>query len=118
MSFEYNLSGKWVELLKQVAPNVSRAGILRDAKITSGIGQFAVIQSVAPSVGIDVSPIGLGDSGEIEGGISAFARFGNGGLIATASAATVFIAISSSGWRRDTSCPRSTRDEFMLRAAA
>ena len=90
MSFEYNLSGKWVELLKQVAPNVSRAGILRDAKITSGIGQFAVIQSVAPSVGIDVSPIDLGDSGEIEGGIAAFARFGNGGLIATASAATVF----------------------------
>lgn len=90
VSFEYNLSGKWVELLKQIAPNVTRAGILRDPTISSGIGQFAVIQSVAPSIGVDVSPIGLRDSGEIERGIAAFARFANGGLIATASAATVF----------------------------
>jgi len=90
MSFEYNLSGKWVELLKQIAPSVTRAGVLRDAAISSGIGQFAVIQSVAPSIGIDVSPISLRDSGEIERGIAAFARFANGGLIATSSAATVF----------------------------
>jgi putative tryptophan/tyrosine transport system substrate-binding protein len=90
MSFEYNLSGKWVELLKQIVPSVTRAGVLRDAAISSGIGQFAVIQSVAPSIGVDVSPIGLRDSGEIERGIAAFARFANGGLIATASAATVF----------------------------
>ena len=90
MSFEYNLSGKWVELLKQIAPSVTRAGVLRDAAISSGIGQFAVIQSVAPSIGVDVSPISLRDSGEIERGIAAFARFANGGLIATASAATVF----------------------------
>jgi putative ABC transport system substrate-binding protein len=90
MSFEYNLSGKWVELLKQIAPSVTRAGVLRDAAISSGIGQFAVIQSVAPSIGLDVSPISLRDSGEIERGIAAFARFANGGLIATASAATVF----------------------------
>src|SRR5262249_60502299 len=90
MSFEYNLSGKWVELLKQIAPSVTRAGVLRDAAISSGIGQFAVIQSVAPSIGLDVSPISLRDSGEIERGIAAFARFANGVLIATASAATVF----------------------------
>src|SRR5215831_7224449 len=90
MSFEYNLSGKWVELLKQIAPSVTRAGVLRDAAISSSIGQFAVIQSVAPSVGVDVSAIGLRDSGEIERGIAAFARFANGGLIATSSAATVF----------------------------
>ena len=90
MSFEYNLSGKWVELLKQIAPSVTRAGVLRDAAISSGTGQFAVIQSVAPSIGLDVSPISLRDSGEIERGIAAFARFANGGLIATASAATVF----------------------------
>jgi putative ABC transport system substrate-binding protein len=90
VSFEYNLSGKWVELLKQIAPNVTRAGILRDPTISSGIGQFAVIQSVAPSIGVDVSPISLRDSGEIERGVAAFARFANGGLIATASAATVF----------------------------
>jgi len=90
VSFEYNLSGKWVELLKQIAPGVTRAGVLRDAAITSGIGQFAVIQSVAPSVGVDVSPIGLRDAAEIERGVAAFARFANGGLIVTASAATVF----------------------------
>ena len=90
VSFEYNLSGKWVELLKQIAPGVTRAGVLRDAAISSGIGQFAVIQSVAPSIGVDVSPISVRDSGEIERGIAAFARFANGGLIATASAATVF----------------------------
>lgn len=90
MAFEYSLSGKWLELLKQVAPGVTRAGVIRDAAITSGIGQFAVIQSVAPSVGVDVSPIGLRDAAEIERGISALARFSNGGLIATASAATVF----------------------------
>jgi putative ABC transport system substrate-binding protein len=90
MSFEYNLSGKWVELLKQIAPSVTRAGVLRDAAISSGIGQFAVIQSVAPSIGVDVSPISLRDSAEIERGIAAFSRFANGGLIATASAATVF----------------------------
>ena len=90
MAFEYSLSGKWVELLKQVAPDVARAGVLRDAAITSGIGQFAVIQSVAPSVGLDVSPIGLRDAAEIERGVSALARFTNSGLIVTASAATVF----------------------------
>jgi putative ABC transport system substrate-binding protein len=90
VSFEYNLSGKWVELLKQIAPGVTRAGVLRDAAITSGIGQFAVIQSVAPSVGVDMSPIGLRDAAEIERGVAALARFANGGLIVTASAATVF----------------------------
>ena len=90
MAFEYSLSGKWLELLKQVAPGVTRGGILRDASITSGIGQFAVIQSVAPSVGIDVSPINVRNASEIERGVATFARLGNGGLIATASAATVF----------------------------
>jgi putative tryptophan/tyrosine transport system substrate-binding protein len=90
MSFEYSLTGKWLELLKQIAPEVTRAGVLRDAALISGTGQFAVIQSVAPSVGIDVSPIGLRDAAEIERGVAAFARTANGGLIVTASAATVF----------------------------
>ena len=90
MAFEYSLSGKWLELLKQIAPGVTRAGVLRDAALTSGTGQFAVIQSVAPSVGIDVSPISVRDAGEIERGVAAFARLANGGLIVTASAATVF----------------------------
>jgi putative ABC transport system substrate-binding protein len=85
MQGEYNLSGKWLELLKQIAPGVTRAAVLRDATITAGIGQFAVIQSVAPSVGVDVSPVSLRDAGEIERAIAAFARAGNGGLILTSS---------------------------------
>ena len=66
MQFEYSLSGKWLELLKQIAPAVTRAAVLRDATTTSGIGQFAVIQSEAPSVGIDVVPINVRDADEVE----------------------------------------------------
>jgi len=86
MMFEYNLSGKWLELLKQIAPSVTRAAVLRDPTLTAGIGQFAVIQSVAPSVGVDVSAINLRDAGEIEAAVADFAREPNGGLILTASA--------------------------------
>jgi len=84
--FEYGLAAKWLELLKQVAPDVKRAAILRDASISLGIGQFAVIQSVAPSLGVDVVPINLHDTTEIEHAVAAFARSGNGGLISTSSA--------------------------------
>jgi putative tryptophan/tyrosine transport system substrate-binding protein len=90
MQFEYGLSGKWLELLKQIAPDVTRAAVLRDPAITSGIGQFAVIQSVAPSVGVEVSAINVRDAGEIERSITVFARSSNGGLIVTASALSVF----------------------------
>jgi len=86
MMFEYSLCGKWLELLKEIAPGVTRAAVLRDAAITAGIGQFAVIQSVAPSVGVEVSPINMGDAAEIERAVVAFARDANGGLIDTASA--------------------------------
>jgi putative ABC transport system substrate-binding protein len=86
MQFEYSLTGKWLELLKQIAPNVTRVAVLRDPAIVSGIGQFAVIQSVAPSVGVDVSAINLRDAGEIERAVTAFARSANGGLILTTSA--------------------------------
>ncbi len=79
-------SGKWLELLKQVAPSVTRAAILRDPAITSGIGQFAVIESVAPSFGVDVIPVDIHDASEIERSIARFARTPNGGLILTASA--------------------------------
>jgi putative ABC transport system substrate-binding protein len=89
MQFEYSLSAKWLELLKQIAPGVTRAAVLRDAAITAGIGQFAVIQSVAPSVGVEVSPINVRDAGEIERAVTAFARSANGGLIVTASALSV-----------------------------
>jgi putative ABC transport system substrate-binding protein len=85
IQFDYSLSGKWVELLKQIAPGVTRAAVLRDPNISSGIGQFAVIQAMAPSVGVEVAAIDLRDAGEIERAVTAFARFPNGGLILTAS---------------------------------
>jgi putative ABC transport system substrate-binding protein len=86
MQFEYNLSAKWLELLKQIAPGVTRAKVLWDPAITAGIGQFAIIQSVAPSIGIEVSPVNARDAGEIERSIAVFARSSNGGLIVTGSA--------------------------------
>ena len=86
VQFEYSLSAKWLELLKQIAPSVTRVAVLRDAAITSGIGQFAVIQSVAPSLGVDVTAINVRDAAEIERAVTAFARSSNGGLILTASA--------------------------------
>jgi putative ABC transport system substrate-binding protein len=85
VQFEYSLSGKWPELLKEIAPNVTRVAVLRDPAITSGIGQFAVIQAVAPSLGLEVRPIGVRDADEIERAINAFARIPHGGLIVTAS---------------------------------
>jgi putative ABC transport system substrate-binding protein len=89
MQFEYSLSGKWLELLKQIAPGVTRAAVLRDPTVTAGIGQFAVIQAVAPSVGVEVSPIDTNNAAEIERAVSDFAREPNGGLIATASASGI-----------------------------
>jgi putative tryptophan/tyrosine transport system substrate-binding protein len=83
--FEYGLSAKWLELLKEVAPRVSRAAVLRDATIPQGVGQFAVMQAAAPSLGIELRPVDLRDAEEIERGVTAFAREGNGGLIVTAS---------------------------------
>jgi putative tryptophan/tyrosine transport system substrate-binding protein len=89
MQAEYNLSGKWLELLKQIAPGVTRAAVLRDPAITAGIGQFAIIQSVAPAVGVEVSPVNVRDAAEIERAVTAFARTPNSGLILTASALSV-----------------------------
>jgi putative ABC transport system substrate-binding protein len=89
LMFEYSLCGKWLELLKEIAPSVTRAAVLRDSADPSGIGQFATIQSVAPSVGVDVSPINLRDAAEIERAVAAFAQTANGGLIVTTSALSV-----------------------------
>ncbi len=86
MQFEYGLSGKWLELLKEIAPGLTRAIVLWDPAITAGIGQFAIIQSVATSAGVDIKPVNVRDAGEIERAITAFARSPNGGLIVTASA--------------------------------
>jgi putative ABC transport system substrate-binding protein len=88
-SFEYGMSGKWLEVLKQVAPRVTRVGVIRDPEIAAGAGQFGAIRSVAPSFGVELSPIGLRDTGEIERGVTAFARSANGGLIVTPSALTL-----------------------------
>jgi putative ABC transport system substrate-binding protein len=84
--FEYGVSGKWLELLKQLAPNLTRAAVLRDPTIASGIGQFAAVQAVAPSLGMDLSSVDVRDAAEIERAITTFARSSNGGLIVTASA--------------------------------
>jgi putative tryptophan/tyrosine transport system substrate-binding protein len=85
-AFEYSLSGKWLELLKQLAPSKSRAAVLRDPALAAGIGQFAAIQALAaPSIAVELTPINAHDPGEIEHGITAFARERNGGLIVTAS---------------------------------
>jgi putative tryptophan/tyrosine transport system substrate-binding protein len=84
--FEYGLSGKWLELLKQIAPGVTRAAVVRDPAIASGIGQFAAIQAVAPSLGVELNPIDARDAPEIERAVTMFARSGTGGLIVTPSA--------------------------------
>jgi putative ABC transport system substrate-binding protein len=88
--FEYGMSGKWLELLKQIAPAVTRAAVLRDPTIASGIGQFAAVQTVAPSLGVDLSAVDVRDAGEIERAVTAFARSSNGGLIVTASALATY----------------------------
>jgi len=102
--FEYGISAKWLELLKQIAPGVTRAAVLRDPAIASGVGQFAVIQSVAPPLGVELTPVNVRDAEEIERAVTAFAqaalasgasgqgssaRGSNGGLIVTASALAV-----------------------------
>jgi putative ABC transport system substrate-binding protein len=83
-NYEYSMSGKWVELLKQIAPHVTRVAVFRDPTLAAGIGQFSAIQSVAQSFGVELTPFSVRDPGEIERGVAAFARSGNGGLIVTA----------------------------------
>jgi putative ABC transport system substrate-binding protein len=80
---EFGIAAKWVELLKEIAPGVTRVAVLRDAASSSGIGQFGAIQSVAPSFGMELTPVGVSDAGEIERAVTAFARASNGGLIVT-----------------------------------
>jgi putative ABC transport system substrate-binding protein len=84
IAFEYGLSGKWLELLKQIAPSLTRVAILRDPATAAGIGQFAAIQSVAPSFAVELRPIDMREVGEIERAVTTFARSSNGGLIVTA----------------------------------
>jgi putative ABC transport system substrate-binding protein len=87
MNFEFSMGGKWLELLRQMAPNVTRAAVLRDTSEGSGTSQFAVIQAVAPSLRVEVRPFNMRDAAQIERDVKAFASSPNGGLIVTASAA-------------------------------
>jgi putative ABC transport system substrate-binding protein len=87
--YEYSMSGKWLELLKEIAPRVTRAAVLRDPAVASGIGQFGAVQIVAPSFGVQLSPVDMRDAGEIERGVAAFARGLNGGLIVTGGALAI-----------------------------
>src|SRR6516165_1876865 len=89
IQFEYSMSGKWPGLLKAIAPDVTRVAVLRDAALAAGVGQFAVIQSVAPSIGMEISAIDVQDAAEIERAVTRFASAPNGGLIVTSSALAV-----------------------------
>ena len=84
-TFEYGMGAKWLELLKEIAPRVTRVGVLRDPAIAAGIGQFGAIQAVAPSFGVEVSPVNVRDAAEIERAVTAFAQSANDGLIVTGS---------------------------------
>jgi putative tryptophan/tyrosine transport system substrate-binding protein len=88
-AFEYGISGKWLELLKEIAPRVTRVAVLRDPALASGGGQLGALQAVASSFGVELSPVGVRDAGDIERAVSAFARGANGGLIVTGSTAAV-----------------------------
>jgi putative tryptophan/tyrosine transport system substrate-binding protein len=88
-NFDYCIGAKWLALLKEIAPNTTRAAVLRDPALRAGIGQWGAIQSVSPSVAIEVSPISLVDAGEMDSALTAFARSPNGGLIVTGSALAV-----------------------------
>jgi putative ABC transport system substrate-binding protein len=88
ISYEYGTSAKWLELLKQIAPGVTRVAVLRDAGISSGIGQYAVIQAAAPAFGVELRPVDVGGADEIERAVAAFARSSNDGLIVTSSPST------------------------------
>ena len=85
LQFEYRLSGKWLELLKEIAPNVTRAAVLRDSAAPAGLGQFAAIQSGAPPLRVEVTPVDVQNADEIESDVAAFARSSNSGLVVTSS---------------------------------
>jgi putative tryptophan/tyrosine transport system substrate-binding protein len=89
-NMEYGMSGKYLELLKEIAPRIAHAAVLRDPTIPQGIGQFSAIQAVAPSLGVELRPIDVHDAPEIERAVTAFAGSANGGLIVTGSALTAF----------------------------
>ena len=88
-SFGYDIGGKWLELLKEIAPRVTRVAVLRNSALTAGVGQWSAIQTAAPSFGMEAIPINLSDARELERAISRFAHPANGGLIVTCCTASV-----------------------------
>ncbi|MFL6824887.1 MAG: ABC transporter substrate-binding protein [Bradyrhizobium sp.] len=88
-SFSYDIGGKWLELLKEIAPGVARVGVLRDANLTAGVGQWSAVQTAAPSFGLETSPINLRGAAELEQAMATFARQPNGGLVVTSSGLAV-----------------------------
>jgi len=115
--FEYAIGAKWLELLKQIAPGLTRAAVLRDSQQISGGGQFGAIQAVAPSFGVELSPIDLRDAGEVERALAAFARNQNGGLIVTAGGMTLIhreLIIALAARREDDrDCRRRLREPYL-----
>ena len=89
MVYDYSLAAKWLDLLKRIAPATTRAAVLRDSASSSGIGQWAAIQTAAPSLGVELTPVNVADMGEIERSVGVFARAPNGGMIVTGSSLTV-----------------------------
>jgi putative ABC transport system substrate-binding protein len=108
MTFEYSTAGKWLELLREIAPGVTRVAVIRDPSLGSGTGQFAALQAVAPSLQMEINPVNMRDAGEIERAVAAFARSGNAGLIVPAGSSAQLHRNLSSRWPRGTSCPQST----------
>ena len=88
--FEYSIAGKWLELLKEIAPRVTRAAVLRESALAAGPAQFGIIQAIAPALSVELRPVDLRDAGEIERAITAFAQGSNGGLIVTGSTGAAF----------------------------
>jgi len=89
-SFSYDIAGKWLELLKEIAPGMARVGVLRDPNLTAGVGQWSAIQTAAPSFGLETSPINLRGAAELEQAMATFARQPNGGLVVTSSGLAVY----------------------------
>ena len=116
--FEFSLAGKWLELLKLIAPSVTRVAVIREPAISAGIGQWGAIQTAAPSFGVEVSPINVRDAGEIQRAVAVFALSSNRGLIlATSPAAYVHHDLIVT-LQHATNSPRSTSPASSSPAAA
>jgi putative ABC transport system substrate-binding protein len=89
LAFEYGISGKWLDVLKEIAPGVTRAAVIRDSAIASGVGQFAAVASMGPALGVDIVPVNVSPPSEMEEALAAFARSANGGMVVTGSASAV-----------------------------